>query len=460
MQQVSIKETKRHMTSRSALLALGLKFSQLEMFQPVMEQVQIQQKTVKDTPGEKLLDGLLTILAGGKGMVEANKRVRPDVALQRAFGRQRCAEQSVISETLDACDEENVKQMQSAMSEIYRRHSLAYRHDYEQDWQLLDVDMSGQPCGEKAAFATSGYFAKQRNRRGRQLGRVLASWYEEIVIDRLYAGRTVLPAVLQELVLAAAAVLELDESRRQRTILRVDSHGGSQDDVNWILAQGYQLHSKEYSGRRATKLAQSVQYWYDDPAVTGRQVGWVELPASEYNRPVRRIAVRTPKKNGHWAVGVLISTLAPATVAYLMGLPLDQPLPPLDILMAYVHFYDLRGGGIETAFKEDKQALGITKRNKQRFEAQAMLVQLNALGHNLLVWFRHWLARSYQAILQLGLFRLIRDVLHLNGLVSYHDDLTIADITLTQFDPWAVRLANALRQLLSPLQIDVYLAET
>ena len=41
------------------------------------------------------------------------------------------------------------------------------------------------PCGEKAAFATKGYFAKQRNRRGRQLGRVLASHYAEIVVDRL-----------------------------------------------------------------------------------------------------------------------------------------------------------------------------------------------------------------------------------------------------------------------------------
>ena len=47
--------------------------------------------------------------------------------------------------------------------------------------QVLDIDLSGMPCGKKAALATKGYFANQRNRRGRQLGRVLASRYAEKV---------------------------------------------------------------------------------------------------------------------------------------------------------------------------------------------------------------------------------------------------------------------------------------
>jgi hypothetical protein len=55
------------------------------------------------------------------------------------------------------------------MDLIYRQQSQGYRHEYQAGYQLLDVDMSGLPCGAK------GYFAKQRNRRGRQLGRVLAS---------------------------------------------------------------------------------------------------------------------------------------------------------------------------------------------------------------------------------------------------------------------------------------------
>jgi hypothetical protein len=44
--------------------------------------------------------------------------------------------------------------------------------------------------------------------------------------------------------------------------------------------------------------------------------------------------------------------------------------------------------GIETEFTENRQRLGITKRNKKGFEAQPMMVQMNALALDLIVWFR------------------------------------------------------------------------
>jgi hypothetical protein len=92
--------------------------------------------------------------------VEANKRVRPDPGLQQAFGRSGCAEQSVIQDTLDACTSENVKQMEEALAVIYRQYSQGYRHPYDRQWQILDIDLTGRPCGPKAAFATSGYFSR------------------------------------------------------------------------------------------------------------------------------------------------------------------------------------------------------------------------------------------------------------------------------------------------------------
>lgn len=411
------KELNCHFTPRATLIGLGVRVEQMGILETISEHVSIKQKTVKDTPVEKLTDALITILSGGQGLAEANKRVGTDRALQRAFGRERCAEQSVISETLDASTAENVIQMDRAMKAIYQAHSAGYQHHYQDDWQQLDVDLTGQPCGKKAAFASKGYFAHQRNRRGRQLGRVWATWYKEVVVDQLYDGKTSLPAVLQELVQRAAAVLELDESRRKRTILRIDGHGGSLADVNWLLSQDYQLHTKEYSGKRARQLAQSVTTWYDDPRIPGRQMGWVTTPATEYLRPVKRIAVRTRKNNGQWGIGVILSTLSAQLVTFLTGLHLDHQDDPRSILFAYVYYYDLRSGGIETGFKDDKQGLGITKRNKKRFEAQQMLTQLNALAHNVLIWFQQALAQRWSAITQFGLLRLIRDIVHLNGRV-------------------------------------------
>ena len=88
--------------------------------------------------------------------------------------------------------------------------------------------------------------ANQRNRRGRQLGRVLATRYGEVVVDRLFDGRTQLAVAFQPLVLAAEQTLGLDEVKRSRTLLRVDSGGGSLEDVNWALSRGYQFLGKEY----------------------------------------------------------------------------------------------------------------------------------------------------------------------------------------------------------------------
>ncbi len=153
----SITPTTKHFSPAASLAAIGVKLNQLDLFGPIRTEVQIQQKTVKHTPVNKLYDAFISLLAGAHGMVEINTRLRTDPALQHAFGRQACAEQSVMQETLDACTDENVRQMQHALDVIYRQHSRGYQHDYQAGFHLLDVDMSGLPCGPKAAFATKGY---------------------------------------------------------------------------------------------------------------------------------------------------------------------------------------------------------------------------------------------------------------------------------------------------------------
>ncbi len=266
------KDVKAHITAYATLAALGKKVCEMKMFESIFEQVKIAQKTVKYTPLEKLIDAEITILAGAQGLVEIDKRLRPERGLQAAFGREGCAEQSVVQDTLDACTLENVVQMQAGLDLIYRQYGQGYSHDYRKAWQLLDVDMTGRPCGKKAAFATKGYFAKQRNRRGRQEGYLIATHYQEIVAKQLFDGKTQLTKALRPLVEATEKTLDLDqdEEKRQRTILRVDSGGGSVDDINWVLGRGYQLHGKDYSGKRARHLAESVVEWFDDPRSSER----------------------------------------------------------------------------------------------------------------------------------------------------------------------------------------------
>jgi len=446
-------------TARATLVAIGIKIQRLGLLQPIFQKVRIAQKTVKFSPAEKLVDALITLLAGAHGLVEANKRVRPDQGLQQAFGRSGCAEQSVIQDTLDACTSENVKQMEEALAVIYRQHSQGYRHPYHQQYQILDIDLTGRPCGPKAAFATPGYFSRQRNRRGRQVGYVLATLYEEVVVQQVFSGNESLLKALQPLVEAAESVLELDEARRRRTILRIDAGGGTVEHVNWLLERGYQLHCKDYSGHRAEKLAASVQEWFTDPEDPNRQFGWVTLPTDGiYVRPVRRIAVRCRKKNGQWGVGVILSTLTPEEVLRLVGESPEKASDPQAVLWAYVRFYDQRGGGVEIEIKEDKHGLGSLRRNKKRFEAQQMVVLLEALAHNLLVWVRGWLADACPRLARWGLLRWIRDVIHINGLVVFHSS-GIIQIVLNRGDPVARELGPGLAALLAPEETAIILGE-
>jgi Transposase DDE domain group 1 len=458
--QQSSTQSMPQFTPCASLAALGSYLQPLKLFEPIREQVRIKQKTLIHTPIDKLYDAWIAILAGAHGIVEVNTRLRSDAVLQQAFGRSSCADQSTIQSTLNACTTDNVQQLCDALTTIYRQHSQGYRHNYARHWQILDVDMTGAPCGRKAALATKGYFANQRKRRGRQVGRVLASLYREVVVDQLFAGTAQLTTALHPLLQAAEQVLELDAAKRARTIVRLDAGGGSLDDVNWLLARGYQLHTKDFSTVRATRLAASVREWFDDPDIPGRQVGWVETPANDYVREVRRIAVRWRKKNGQWGIAVLISTLRPRTVIEQTEQPLAQVLNHQAVLLAYVHFYDQRGGGVESAIKDDKQGLGMTKRNKKRFEAQQMLMMLGMLAHNVIVWATRWLAPHEPKLRRYGVKRMVRDILHISGRIVRNAQGRIVQIILNQAAPLVRGVARSLDVLLRPTHIAVNWGQT
>jgi hypothetical protein len=458
MTQFNIKNGSFAYTNHAGLAALGRKLQQLHLFEPIRTQVKIPQKTVKYTPADKLEDVWLSMLTGSRGLVETNKRLRPDRALQHAFGRSGCAEQSTLSETLNAASADNVHELQQALTTIYRRFSRGYHHDYVQHWQILDADTSGLPAGRKAELCTKGYFARQRNRRGRQLARVVASRYDEIVTDQVYAGKVQLTECLQPLIQQAAQVLELDARKRARTILRVDAGGGSQDDVNWMLEQDYQLITKDYSSKRAARLAKTVQQWYPDPKVKGREVGLVTHPQT-YHRPTTQIAVRSPKKNGRFGYAVLITTVSATDILKLVGQPHSKAKAVHAVLLAYVAFYDARSGGVETQIKGDKQGLGLTKRNKKKMAAQQIVVLLAMLAHNVIIWARQWLAECAPQLNHYGVLRMVRDVFTMRGRVQFDRDTSQCNILLDEADRLATMVAVALRRLLKNAQVSINLGE-
>jgi hypothetical protein len=261
------------------------------------------------------------------------------------------------------------------------------------------------------------------------------------------------------LVRAAAEVLKLDEAKRGRTIIRVDAGGGSVDEVNWLLGNDYQVHAKDFSSRRAKNLAATVKEWVSDPQTAGRELGWVSEPADDYLRPVRRLALRWKKKNAQISDAVIISTLEPGEVRGLTNQPVDRVSHQRAVLGAYAAFYNQRGGTVEIEIKEDKQGVGMTKRSKKRFEAQPMVVLLNSLAHNLIVWSRRWLTATTPQLRQFGFLRLVGDAFQVSGLVELDAQGMVIKIVLNQAAAWAKRCLKSLSALLKSEHVSVILGD-
>jgi hypothetical protein len=86
-----------------------------------------------------------------------------------------------------------------------------------------------------------------------------------VVTDRLFAGKVQLIRVLQPLVQASETTLQLYEAKRARTIFRVNAGTEALDDLNWLLARGYMIMTKEYSGSRVLYQVMTVTEWVQDP---------------------------------------------------------------------------------------------------------------------------------------------------------------------------------------------------
>lgn len=416
---------------RASLAMTGMRVKQMAIWETIEKQVQIKQKVIKYTPVEKLQDAFINIMAGGHGVVEINNRVRPDAALSAAFGRSGCAEQSTVNETLNACTESTVKQMRETMRVIYQQHSQGYAHHYGREWQLLDADMSGMPAGRQGEKVTGGYFAKQKNQRGRQIGRVVATLYDEIVVERLYSGSTQLNRSLQELIRETETVLNLNPGFRKRTIVRTDGGGGTDADINWLLGRGYRILTKVTHWRRLEKLIPSVEVWHPDPQEPKRQAGWVTDP-HQYDQPTQQLAVRCQQKNGQWRNAVLVFNLTDDQLRWLLQRRYTPEDLPTDTIWLAVAAYDQRGGAAETTFRGSKSGLGIAKRNKKRFHAQEMLLLLAQLAYNLTAWTRNSLASCSARLRAFGMLRMVRDAFHIPGSITFDKHGHIVQVTLNE----------------------------
>jgi hypothetical protein len=388
--------------------------------------VEINQKSIKHSPQEKLTDALMGILSGCKAIYETNFRVRPDAPLQEAFGRDRCADQSTIQRTLNAFSEENVCQLREAVEAIQARLCGVFGHDYSaaEGMLIVEVDLTGLKASKSSEGSTKGYFSGERNATGRQLVRVSARNYGELIFQKLYAGNTLSCEVLKQTLGEVERVLGSGRAQRERTLLRLDGGFGTDENVEWLCERGYHFVVKGYGGQRAGKLAKSVpeEGWREGPTEGQKLAVPEDGAAPRYSRQTKTVVRRWSDKKGKVHTDYLLTTFTHLDARGIATL------------------YDGRAG-MEADIKGDKRGLGIEKRRKKSFFAQEAVVLLSQLAHNLLAWFERRFLGGTKAE-RLGIERLVREVMAMPAQVRVGRRGRKVRLKLPHLHPWAGAVAE------------------
>jgi Transposase DDE domain group 1 len=400
-------------TGRASLCALGEYLRRRCFFAPLREQVTIAQKTVRYRPIDKILDALVGILCGAKTIAQSNVTIRTDPAVQRAFGRTGCAEQSTIARTLRACTTDTVAQLERVSWYYLKRYGATPHHRFDERLLWVDVDVTPMPIGAKAEGSERTWMGRNRSKTGRKTLRITASTYREILHETLLRGKATAVPALKAALQEVETHLGWTRERRVQIVLRMDGGFGTTEVLNWVLSRGYQVVAKISHSGRVRTLRQHLAPW-ESTSSPGREMATVLRP-HRFCRTTRQWAIRTPKDKGGYQYAVLLTTVSdldPATVA---------------------DAYDGRAM-IEATFCQDKQALGLVKRRQHKWEAQQILLLLARLAHHILLWSKRWLSQVPATRWRLegyGLVRLLQEVYTVPGVTRWRRGWLVS----VRFDP-------------------------
>ena len=147
-------------TQYAPLVALAVHYQQNRLLEP-LDRVQIPMKTRDFTPTDKLIQVLLSILAGCTTLSETNSKLKPEWGLAKIWQWPRIADQSVLSRTLDALTLMNIGQLRDSTTTIWHHLGQTLRHDWR-GFLWLDFDLTGLPCGKQAEESQKGYFSGKK----------------------------------------------------------------------------------------------------------------------------------------------------------------------------------------------------------------------------------------------------------------------------------------------------------
>jgi hypothetical protein len=147
-------------TQYAPLMVMSAYYRKNQVLTP-FTRVKIPMRRRDFTAADKLIQILMSILAGCQTLSEVNPKLRSELGLAKIWGWDRIADQSSLSRTLDRLTQKNIGELRKSVTQIRRGTSQMKGRDWRR-YLWLDFDLSGLPCSSSAEASQKGYFSDKK----------------------------------------------------------------------------------------------------------------------------------------------------------------------------------------------------------------------------------------------------------------------------------------------------------
>lgn len=207
---------------------------------------------------------LAGLAAGLKGIGPGNTWLRPNAALRARLGG-RFPDQGTVHRWLDQATAQQATGFRDHLHQVVRTHGRLWEVLASGHYLIVDIDGQGLVArGQRFEKAAAGYLGEGID-HGYQRWVCYAGATDEVLDEYLAPGNYTLMSQLPELLRGLGAVLP--RANRDRVILRMDSHGGTINNLREVKQQGYHYLCPLQSWSALKRLRKQVQ---------GRRGRWFE----------------------------------------------------------------------------------------------------------------------------------------------------------------------------------------
>jgi hypothetical protein len=263
---MSVADPSPVLTEHALLVPFGRFARQIGLIE-ALDRIPITMKTVDHSPGDKLAELFVHVLAGGMHVKELETSPHPliqDEAVAHAWGQGAFASASGVSALLRAVSPESVTALQEELQEVLAPYRHRLLRELLPSFLVVDGDLTGLVVSDQAETyegADWGYMGEAGGTaKGYQFARVqVQSRHGPLVLGGfLHSGRTVSGHCLQELIGQVEGTLGRPRRRVELIEQRLAHAQQKLAAAEQALAQTKPGRHQERFQRRAERLQQEV----------------------------------------------------------------------------------------------------------------------------------------------------------------------------------------------------------